>query len=66
MPENSAEPKKQSPESHACDICGRFDAQEFADRWLCLDCYAECGSCCAGEFAPIDREPPAGSAGELI
>lgn len=38
------------PESHPCDQCGCFDAVQAGDRWLCPDCYAACGSCCAGEF----------------
>jgi hypothetical protein len=49
MPEKPVESSQKPPvESHSCDICGTFDAQEFGDRWLCLDCYAGCGSCCSG------------------
>lgn len=41
-----------------CDQCGRFDAIQLDDRWLCPDCYAACGSCCAGEFLEISPEKP--------
>jgi len=29
-----------------CDTCGCFDAVQIGDRWLCVDCYEGCGSCC--------------------
>jgi hypothetical protein len=31
---------------HACEMCGRFDAVQIGDRFLCVDCYEGCGSCC--------------------
>ncbi len=37
-------------EPMVCVHCGRFDAIQLSDRWLCPDCFAACGSCCAGEF----------------
>lgn len=43
---------EKADEAHTCELCGRFDAMEFGERWLCPDCYAGCGSCCAGEFVP--------------
>ena len=43
---------QKTDEAHTCELCGRVDAMEFADRWLCPDCYAGCGSCCSGEFVP--------------
>jgi hypothetical protein len=30
-----------------CEACGHFGAAQIADRSLCADCVAECGSCCA-------------------
>ncbi|HLP75981.1 MAG TPA: hypothetical protein VK327_03620 [Candidatus Paceibacterota bacterium] len=45
---------QQSPETtgtrpdHACELCGRFDAVQVADRFLCIDCYEGCGACCQG------------------
>jgi hypothetical protein len=38
----------------ALQASGRFDAQKLGDRWLCLDCYAGCGSCCSAEFGQQD------------
>lgn len=52
------------PEPRPCDKCGRFDAVEFGDRWLCPDCIATSGSCCqecemtddaAGDEIPADQ-----------
>lgn len=36
-----------------CDRCGCADAVRIAGRWLCVDCYQVCGSCCPG---PDERE----------
>lgn len=33
-------------EIHACESCGRHDAVQIGDCWLCVNCYAESGSCC--------------------
>lgn len=38
---------------HACDTCGCFGAVQIGDRWLCVDCYEGCGSCCQ-EWLPND------------
>lgn len=40
-------------ESVACDVCGRFGAYRFGERWLCQECYTGSGSCCP-EFGKDD------------
>ena len=37
-----------STEDAACERCGRFDALEFAGKFLCADCIALAGCGCAG------------------
>ncbi len=43
LKQKQAEP---NPQEHPCEMCGRFDAVQIGDRWLCVDCYEGCGSCC--------------------
>jgi hypothetical protein len=31
-----------------CEACGKFGAVLFAEEALCVDCYSERGSSCAG------------------
>lgn len=38
-----------SNEHLQCDECGRFGANEIADRQLCDDCIAQAGCSCAGD-----------------
>lgn len=55
------------PNPPVCETCGRPDALQVGDRWLCPDCLAVAGSCCpefgawdawsAGDEAP-PRVPP--------
>lgn len=33
----------------ACQRCGKPEATKFGDEFICDECYAACGSCCAGE-----------------
>ncbi len=35
--------------SCTCSRCGAPDAMRFGDESICLTCYTECGSCCAGD-----------------
>ncbi|HEY9509738.1 MAG TPA: hypothetical protein VIV82_07745 [Verrucomicrobiae bacterium] len=43
----SAKPETKTVKiDHACELCGRFDAVQIGDRFLCVDCYEGCGSCC--------------------
>ena len=57
---NEKKPEKPSenlPDENAvCETCGKFGAYRFGDASLCLDCYEESGSCCAGEFQKKDGE----------
>ncbi len=41
-----------------CEHCGRFGAYRFATGYLCVECYAQRGSCCA-EFGGDDATQPA-------
>jgi hypothetical protein len=47
MHDNAPEPARIN-ESIPCELCGLFGAVEIADRKLCVDCYQNCGACCAG------------------
>jgi len=37
----------------SCERCFAPDAVAIAGRWLCVDCYQVCGSCCP-EFSAHD------------
>jgi hypothetical protein len=39
--------ESQLKETPPCEHCGKFDAVQLGDRWLCVDCYAVAGACCA-------------------
>ncbi len=39
-----------------CDFCGRPEAHQVADQFICDDCYIAKGSCCAGEDDEEDAE----------
>lgn len=41
-----SEKSKTVKTDHTCELCGRFDAVQIGDRFLCVDCYEGCGSCC--------------------
>lgn len=46
-----------------CDRCGADAPYDFADVWLCLDCYHVAGSTCAGIGRPwpaSDQQPTDG------
>jgi len=47
--ETDAPPLPTHAASCNCERCGKPDAVKFGDEWICVDCYTECGSCCAGE-----------------
>jgi hypothetical protein len=45
-----------------CDRCGRPDAHPFDRTWLCVDCYQQTASSCAGTTCddlpvPTENEP---------
>ncbi len=42
-----------------CDRCGQPDAHPFDRTWLCVDCYQQGASSCAGGSCDDDRETPA-------
>jgi hypothetical protein len=41
----TATPAEEKP----CDHCGRFEAIEAGDRFLCADCLSDSASSCAGQ-----------------
>lgn len=43
----------KADESQPCEICGSPEALQFADQWICEDCYRGRGSCCP-EFGKDD------------
>jgi len=45
-----------------CMQCGAEDALDFAELWLCLSCYHEAGSTCAGVRLPA---APGSSSAEI-
>ncbi|MFC5455821.1 hypothetical protein [Prosthecobacter fluviatilis] len=45
--ETTAEVKEQL--QAACERCGAPEAVKFGDEFICDECYAACGSCCAGD-----------------
>jgi hypothetical protein len=47
--------KSQAKEDAACERCGSFDVQEFAGRWLCMDCIQLAGCGCAGHGTDGDE-----------
>ncbi|RPJ53205.1 MAG: hypothetical protein EHM23_31400 [Acidobacteria bacterium] len=46
---NTRKPEQTQP----CEICGHPESIEFADQWICEDCYRGRGSCCP-EFGKDD------------
>ncbi|MFB3905202.1 MAG: hypothetical protein ACE15E_17265 [Acidobacteriota bacterium] len=44
---------KKSESSQSCEICGCPEALQFADQWICEDCYQGRSSCCP-EFGKDD------------
>lgn len=46
----------RADENAVCEICRKFDAHQFGEQFLCVDCYQERGSCCAGEFREKEGE----------
>jgi hypothetical protein len=38
---------KMETSTQPCSRCGAAEAVPCADVWICLDCYAASGSCCA-------------------
>jgi hypothetical protein len=49
--EEKARPgENKADENMACEVCGKFGAHKFGDRFLCADCYQATGSCCSAEF----------------
>jgi len=55
------EPKPATNEK-TCERCGRFDAIEFGEHWLCPECIVQAGCACA-ERDESDKggRSPAGS-----
>lgn len=51
MTEEPIRPSTPAPEPSqpVCGRCGRPEASKFGDEFICDDCYAACGACCAGE-----------------
>lgn len=64
MPENEIKTLKSEvktktarlDENAVCEVCGKFDAHQLGEQFLCADCYQASGSCCSGEFQKQDGE----------
>ena len=54
-----------APTPPACEVCGRPDALQVGDRWLCPDCLAVAGSCCP-EFGAWDAWSAGAEAGSRV
>lgn len=46
--------KPQFDENAVCEVCGKYGAYQFGERWLCAECYEAMGSCCP-EFGGHDQ-----------
>ncbi|HXK62550.1 MAG TPA: hypothetical protein PLP42_21910 [Acidobacteriota bacterium] len=44
---------KERNEPQPCEICGNPEAMQFADQWICEECYQGRSSCCP-EFGKDD------------
>ncbi len=47
MQDESITTEAETLPPHSCEECGRPEAQQVADRFLCLDCLSEYGSSCS-------------------